>query len=198
MRTEVSNQMKHAVLVLLLALAAPSAFAHCDWVKGPVVLSAIDALEKGDVTPVLKWVPAKAEGEIRDAFTRTLAVRKGGDAAKALADQWFFETVVRIHRAHEGEPYTGLKDASYAPEKGIQLADAAVERGSAADLVKLLDASLQEGVSSRFAAMQKAKEHASHTPAAGREWVAAYVEFVHYVERIHSSLGRAAAHQHEH
>ncbi|MDD5642387.1 MAG: DUF6448 family protein, partial [Syntrophales bacterium] len=82
--------------------------AHCDTVDGPVVAAARLALAKGEVTPVLKWVPKDDEGEIRAVFQKTLRVRTKGPEAKDLADRYFFETLVRMHRASEGEPYTGL------------------------------------------------------------------------------------------
>ena len=43
---------------------APFAFAHCDTLDGPVVKTARAALEKGDVTPILKWVTNEYETEI--------------------------------------------------------------------------------------------------------------------------------------
>ena len=49
------------------------------------------------------------EPEGRAVFDKALAVRVLGGTAKELADQFFFETVVRLHRRSEGEPYTGLK-----------------------------------------------------------------------------------------
>ena len=85
--------------------------AHCDTLDGPVVLTAKSALEKGDITPVLKWVRKTDEKEIQELFNKTLIVRKQGKEAGELADMYFFETLVRIHRAGEGAPYTGLKAA---------------------------------------------------------------------------------------
>lgn len=38
-----------------------------------------------------------------------MAVRAKGKEAQELADMYFFETLVRIHREGEGAPYTGLK-----------------------------------------------------------------------------------------
>jgi len=67
------------------------------------------ALAAGDVTPVLKWVPVNDEQLIRTAFQNTVQVRKLGGQAQKLADMYFFETLVRIHRAGEGASYTGLK-----------------------------------------------------------------------------------------
>jgi hypothetical protein len=85
------------------------------------------ALEKGDVTPLLKWVQPDDENEIRVAFQKTLAVRAKGAEAKDLADMYFFETLVRIHRAGEGAPYTGLKPGE-AVDPAVALADKALER----------------------------------------------------------------------
>jgi len=39
--------------------------AHCDPLDGPVVKDAKVALEKGDATPVLKWVKVEHEEEVR-------------------------------------------------------------------------------------------------------------------------------------
>ena len=96
-------------VVALLSSLPPAAWAHCDSLDGPVILEAKEALYRGDVAPVLKWVRPVDEGEITSAFLRTLAVRAQGDAARELADLYFFETLVRVHRAGEGAPYTGLK-----------------------------------------------------------------------------------------
>lgn len=104
------------------ALLAGPAFAHCDSMDGPVVQDAQRALEAQDVTPVLKWVTAEHEDEIRSAFDMTLEVREETDAAKTVADRYFFETLVRVHRASEGEGFTGLKPAG-SVEPAIAAAD---------------------------------------------------------------------------
>ena len=90
-----------------LALSGIVSAAHCDTMDGPVVAAARVALEKGDIAPVLKWVKPEREKEIRAAFARTLSVRAGGPEAKELADMYFFETLVRVHRAGEGAPLHG-------------------------------------------------------------------------------------------
>ncbi|MBW2566329.1 MAG: hypothetical protein JRE24_05500, partial [Deltaproteobacteria bacterium] len=63
------------VIGLFCTALSNNAFAHCDTLDGPVVQTARIALEKGDVTPLLKWVQADDEKEIRVAFQKTLAVR---------------------------------------------------------------------------------------------------------------------------
>ena len=100
-----------AVLAAAAFLAPQTAKAHCDGLDGPVVKAAQKALAEGNVNLVLIWVQQNDEAEIKHAFEKTLAVRKLNAEAKELADLYFFETLVRIHRAGEGAPYTGLKPA---------------------------------------------------------------------------------------
>ncbi len=177
---------------LAVIIAAPAAFAHCDWIKGPVVADARAALATGDVAPALKWVTAADEPEIRRAFARTLAARAGGEDARDVADQWFFETLVRVHRASEGEPFTGLKGVNYEPEAGIEMADHALETNSVADVEKALTAAMKSELQKRFAAAIEAKKHAGESVAAGRRFVHAYAEFIHYVEGVHRSAAAQA------
>ena len=200
------NTMSKASLILIamaIVTAAPGvASAHCDTLNGPVVQAARVALKAGDVTPVLKWVPAAAEPEVRAAFARTIEVRKTGGAALDLADTWFFETVVRVHRAGEGEPYTGLKPAASDPV--LESADLALDTASPDALVKLVTGHVAEGLEARFKQALEASRHADHTVEAGRAYVAAYVGLLHYVEALHSAgagghaaAPAAAAHAHE-
>lgn len=179
----------------LVSLASDRLWAHCDSLEGPVVLDARAALVKGDPTPVLKWVKKEHEPEIREAFRQTLAVRKKGDEAQALADRYFFETLVRIHRAGEGEAFTGLKPAS-SIDPGIAAADKALQAGSPDELAKHLSAAMSEGIQKRFAIALEKKKHATDSVEAGRAYVEAYVDYIHFVESIHRLVSQGASHRH--
>jgi hypothetical protein len=186
-----------AVTALILLAAGPNpALAHCDTMSGPVVTDAKKALDSGDLTPVLKWIRTDAEPEIRAAFDKTLAVRKSGTAARDLADTWFFETLVRAHRAGEGEPYTGLKPAGTNVEPGIEAADHALESGSIDPLVKELTAAIDASVRERFRRVADAAHDKDASVQAGREYVEAYVQFIHYVERLHQEATGHASEEH--
>jgi len=177
-------------------LLSPRAFAHCDTMDGPVVQAAKVALEKKDITPVLMWIKKDDEAQIKAAFAKTLAVRAKGAEARHLADQFFFETLVRVHRASEGAPFTGLKPAGTPLEPPIEEADKALDTGSADNLVKLVTDEAAAGIRKRFAEAKEKKAHAEHNVEAGREFVAAYVEYVHYVEGLHQAA-QGAGHHHE-
>jgi hypothetical protein len=184
-----------AVALAAVTLAARPSAAHCDTLDGPVVTDARTAFAAGDVTPVLKWVTPDAEGEIRAAFAHATAVRALSPEAKELADTYFFETLVRVHRAGEGAPYTGLKPAGGEVEPGIAAADDALRSGSVDGLVKAMTAHVAGGVTERFNRAAAARKNAEHSVAAGREFVAAYVDFIHYVERVHATVvGPSPAH----
>ena len=189
-----SGRLAIALAVVAVACLVPGrALAHCDTLDGPVVADARRALAAGDVTPALKWVKSENEAAIREAFTRTLAVRSLGAEAQALADQFFFETLVRVHRAGEGAPFDGLKPAgSVAPP--IAMADRALEQGSVEGLVKPVLAHTEEGIRERFARALETRKRAGESVEAGRAYVAAYVEFVHYVEAVAAAVHGAAGH----
>ncbi len=179
-------------VVVGITLGATPAHAHCDTMNGPVVTAAKLALEKGDVTPVLKWVKPEAEAEIRAAFKQTLAVRKAGPQARELADRYFFETLVRIHRAGEGAPYTGLKPATTPIEPAVQAADEALDgTGSIDAVVKLVAGDITSGIRQRWRRAEAARKHANDSVEAGRRYVEAYVEYVHYVENLQVAASTA-------
>ena len=181
-----------AVAAVVVGVLSPSgAQGHCDTMDGPVVAAAKAAISAGEVTPVLRWVQPADEQQIRQAYERTLAVRAKGDQAQQLADQWFFETLVRIHRTGEGEPYTGLKPQGTQIEPGIAAADQAMETGSADAVVKMLSEAIAQQVRQRFEHAHAAAQHADQSVEKGRQAVAAYVQFVHYVEAVHAAATSA-------
>ncbi len=198
---KVANQQTGRLMTLalfaLLVIAAPqTALAHCDTLNGPVVETARTALDKGDVTPLLKWVRADEEKGIQAAFQKTLEMRALGAEAKEFADMYFFETLVRIHRAGEGAPYTGLKPGA-AIDPAVALADQALEDGSVDKLVKVLTNAMVNGIRERFAHAYENQKHADDSVSTGREFVESYVVFTHYVEGLHGLIKGNAAHHGE-
>jgi hypothetical protein len=191
--------VKTTAVAALMFTAVPSlVLAHCDTLNGPVVKDAQTALAQGDVTPVLRWVRAEKEPEIREAFQYTLAVRALGPEAQRLADRFFFETLVRIHREGEGAPYTGLKPAGIEIDPAIAAADKALETGSLDALATLVTMEAEHGLRERFARAAASKKRAGESVERGREYVAAYVDFMHYAERLHNDATTGAAHaEHE-
>lgn len=172
-------------LATTLGWSAP-AMAHCDTLDGPVVSAARKALDTGNVNLVLVWVQKADEGEIRQAFQRAAQVRKAGGEARKLADDYFFETLVRVHRAGEGAPYTGLKPAGTV-EPPVAAADSAIESGRLKGLATLIAERNEKGLHEHFDTVMAKKKHAAGDVEAGRAYASAYVEFVHYAERLYEA-----------
>jgi hypothetical protein len=188
-----TTRLSRLSLILAAVLLPTTGRAHCDTLQGPVVAEARAALAKGDVTPVLKWVKSADEAEVRAAFQRTLAVRKQSNEAGELADQWFFETLVRVHRAGEGAPYTGLK-AGPTDEPGIAAADHALGTGKVEEVLAETARPLEAAVHAKFEHVRALQLHAADSVAAGREFVEAYVEYVHFIEHLATvAAGKTAA-----
>lgn len=181
--------------IAFLGLIPARALAHCDALDGPVVKAAQRALETRNPALVLAWVREQDEPEIQTAFEHTLAVRDLSPRARTLADRFFFETLVRVHRAGEGAPYTGLKPAGEI-EPAIAAADKSIETGKLEPVAKMVIDRTKEGLHKQFDTVMAKKKYNPNDVAAGREYVGAYVEYVHYVERLHDAAGTAqhAAH----
>ena len=165
-------------------------YAHCDTLDGPVIQDARIALEKGDVTPVLKWVKKDTESEIRIAFQTALTGRKTN---KEAADMKFFETLVRVHRTGEGADFTGLKPVGVV-EPIIAEADKVLDAGSVDSLTSEMSSHLTHGVKERFERAFELRKHKDESVEAGREYVEAYVEYIHYVEGIHIAVSGKGGH----
>ena len=168
---------------------------HCDTLDGPLVALARKALEGKNVNLVLPWVRPEDEPEVRHAFDHAQAVRDLGPKARSLADQHFFETLVRIHRASEGAPFTGPKPAALALGPAVPAADRALKSGSVDAVVTLLVDAVSTGVRARFRAATEKQAFDPNDVTAGREYVEAYVPYVDYVEQLWDTAN-AADHGH--
>jgi hypothetical protein len=178
------------VFLIGLALAPMSTQAHCDAVDGPVATAAVKALDTRNVNLILPFAPAQAEPELSAAFEQALAVRGKEPEAKTLADRYFMETAVRLHRAGEGAPYTGLQPAGTDFGPAIPAAEKALETGKTDELTALMSEQVTHGIADRF---KDAVAHSSATKepaaasdvAAACERVSAELAFISYVEGIY-------------
>ena len=75
-------------------------------------------------------------------------------------------------------------------------ADKALKTGSANELAKHMSAAVNEGIQKRFAVALQRKKHAAASIEAGREFVEAYVEYIHFVESINRLASDGAPRTH--
>lgn len=170
---------------------------HCDSLDGPVVTAAREALKANDPSLVLPFVPKNGEDQVRKTFDAVIGVREQGPAVRDLADLHFFETVVRVHRAGEGAPYTGLKPAGLDHGPVIPIAERAIETGSPKELVRFLSLRIDEEVRQRLAHVMELKAHADGDIDASRDYVEAMLDLQVWSHGLYKATG-AAGHDHHH
>lgn len=153
---------------------------------GPVIKSGQRALEIGDVRPALVWVSEKDEDEIKEVFAQTKEVRKLGIEARLFADRYFLETLVRIHRRAQGLAFTGMKDIE-EPREIILAADEALENGSVKALAGEIADLVSSEIEKRFDAVLVKAKHSDGSAEAGRDYAAAYIDYIRYMEKVHAA-----------
>jgi hypothetical protein len=189
---------KKVFYLLLPAIVGASVFvavvcAHCDTMSGPVAVAATKALESGDIGLVQIWVSPSQEKELGEKFRECLSVRKLGGQAKELADRYFVETAIRLHRQAEGMPFAGVKPAQPLPPD-VAAAEKALATGDIKVVTDLLSGEIKDGVQKWFDAAMQAKKHKDEGIEAGREWIDAYVKYVVYVHGLHTKIQAGPQH----
>ena len=168
-------------------------FAHCDSYDGPVIKDALKALRQNKVELVLKWVEPKYEKEITAKFNQTLKLTGSNNEVNKILETHFLETLVRLHREGEGEPYTGLKPAgSLTPMVGM--ADHSLETKNVDGVVKAVNNHLEELLRERYAKAIELSKTKDESVDAGRAYVAAYVQYTHTFEALEHILNAPVSH----
>jgi hypothetical protein len=171
---------------------------HCDSLDGPVVTAAGHALAVADVDAILPYVPADGEDEIRAAFARVLPLHAAGGPGADVARQWFYETVVRVHRAGEHAPYTGLKPAGLDVGPIIPLAEKAIETGDVEDVHRLLAADLHTELTRRLDQVNRLAAGRDRSVPEARAYVQAMLGFQVYANHVYQALHTDPHGEHSH
>jgi len=169
-------------IISLLILSTNVTFAHCDTMDGPLVKDAKIALEKNNMNYILKWVQPQFETEIKEAFILTMKVRNLNSDARILADKYFFETLVRVHRSGEGVPFTGVKPSGTPVDEKILAADKSIESGTLSPLVSIVPKEFLPELEARYKKVMSLKDFDLNDVKAGREYIEAYVQFFKFAE----------------
>lgn len=188
------KKSKIRILVSIFAfLIALPVFAHCDSYDGPVIQDAYKALEKEDVTYVLKWIDADQEAEIKNLFSKTVNLKNTDAQVYAIVEKHFLETLVRLHRETEGAAFTGLKPAG-STTPIVQMADKSIETKEVNTLLSNIGNHIKHVIQEKFdkvAALHKVKDN---SVAEGRAYVMAYVDYTHTLEAIEHILAHGGHH----
>ena len=95
---------------------------------------------------------------------------------------YFFETLVRLHRSGEGMAYTGIKPTGTPVDKKILAADKSIILGNLSPLKALVPKNKFAELEKRFDKVMSLKQFDINNLQAGRKYVEAYVQFFHFAE----------------
>lgn len=168
---------------------------HCDTRDGPVVKACRKALETGTINHALIWIPAVSEPELKAAFERTRRVRNAGGDAQTLADDWFFETAIRLHRAGEGAPYTGMKPAGLDEGPVVPKAEQAIETEDPTEVIQFICHTIEEDLRHRFDKAIQTRKYNPNNVKAGRAYIQAYLNFVVYAHHLYLNVKGHGGHE---
>lgn len=179
---------KSVLMATLLAiLLSVQVFAHCDSYDGPVIRDALKALEKEDVTLVMKWIGEEYEEEIKTLFDKTIGLKKGDAEIYSIVEKYFLETLVRVHREGEGASYDGLKPAgSVTPF--VMMADRSIEDGDIDGMLLRLDHHIRHVIADKYEKVRELSKFKDRSVEEGRAYVVAYVDYTHTLEGIEEVL----------
>ncbi|MFN8211700.1 MAG: DUF6448 family protein [Bacteroidales bacterium] len=181
-RASLQRLLAPSFILLILIFSTNVSFAHCDTMDGPLIKDAKIALNTNNVNYVLKWVQPENENEIKEVFSLTMKVRKLSADAQNLADKYFFETVVRLHRSGEGVPFTGVKPSGTPIDEKVLAADKSIEKGNLSPLKDLVPKEMLPELEMRFNKVMSLKNFDVNNVSEGREYIEAYVQFFKFAE----------------
>lgn len=167
---------------LLGGLIVRPADAHCDTEDGPAVIDGRRALTSGNVNVALKWVRAEDEDEVRAAYAAAMATRAAGGGPAQHAERAFLETLVRVHRAGEGERFDGIKPTGTELPAEVVAADRSLRTGTIAPLRGLIPDQRWPELERRFREALTHQDFDVDDLDAARQYVQAYAEFLTYAE----------------
>lgn len=188
------------LVLMMLMLSLPlSASAHCDTMDGPTVADGYKAIENKNVNYILKWVQPEYDEELTSIFDLAMKVRELGPDAKELAEKYLFDNLVRIHRAGEGAPFTGVKPSGTPIDEKVLAADKAIESGDLSNLESMMEDEELPELRESYKNVMLKKDFDVNDVEAGREYIEAYVMFFKYAEgeEAHSDHGSADNHETE-
>lgn len=180
------------VVGLILFLMPRNASAHCDTYDGPTAADARKALETGNLNFALKWIAPEGGEELTRIFELSRKVRSLSPEARELADQYFQESLIRIHRAGEGAPFEGMKPAGVPVDPRVAAADKSLEVGDLSPFSGVLPQEEIEALEEKFQRALALKDYDIQDLEAAREYIEAYVSFFKTAE------GEEHGHHHGH
>ena len=154
---------------------------------GPVTKAAKESLETGNANRILIWIPEESENTLKNLLERACCARSTRQDGRNRTAEWYFETVNRLHAASHG--LNNLSISTKTPEEKaiILLVEGACESGNFEDIATRIPDTPAGEMRQRFEdLMKKRNSYCEENCVAGRMYVSAFVDFITFVNNLHS------------
>lgn len=165
-----------------------------DMTNGPVMGAAKMALDKGNVNYVLIWVPEESENKLKNLFEKTFCESRAGKDMEDIAINWYFETVKRLHRAGERRLYTCMNPDGSDERSVVPKVKRAIETGEADEIIGFIPKTKEHDFRHRLHHLIEKKNYDVNNVAAGREYVAEFIDFIIYLHHFCTSSSGESGH----
>jgi hypothetical protein len=168
-----------------------------DITNGSVMNAAKIALDTGNVNYILIWVPEESENKLKNLFEKTVCERRAGKDVQDTSFDWYFETVNRLHRASEGALYTRVNPDGLDESPVVPKVKRAIETCEAEEIIGFIPKTQEHDFRHRFHHLIEKKNYDVNNVAAGREYIAEFIDFILYLHHLcTSSSGEAGPPEH--
>ncbi len=116
---------------------------------------------------------------------------KAGKDAKEVADDWFFENTIRLHRAEKEHRTPGMKPAGLSEGPVVPRAEKAIETGDPKESIGFILKTVEDDLTHRFHHVMEKKKYDVNDVAAGREFIEAFIGWVVYSHHLYMSVTSA-------
>ncbi|MFW9973020.1 MAG: DUF6448 family protein, partial [Candidatus Odinarchaeota archaeon] len=157
--------------------------------------AAKEALSEKNINLILPWVPEEAEEELEKIFKKTLTIREKGKESAELADLWFFENAVRLHRIGEGKGFTGLKPAGLDWGPIVPRADKAIENKNPNEVIDFLKNTIEDKLKEKFQYIMALINYDKNDVKNARKYVHAILDFTLFSNHLYKFLIAGKSHE---
>jgi len=164
---------------------------------GPVTKAAKAALETGIANRILIWIPEESENTLKNLFERACCARSIRQDGRNRTAEWYFETVNRLHTASHGLNTLSISTKTPEEKATILLVEGACESGNFEDIATRISDTPAGEMRQRFEDLMKKRNNCEENCVAGRMYVSAFVDFIAFVNNLHSgSFKNQVNHRH--
>jgi hypothetical protein len=154
--------------------------------NGPVIRAAKMAMETGNASYILIWLPKEAENTLKNLLERTYCENRTRKNTQNHSIDWYFKSVNRLHSRYGWPDYPGMKFKETDEETIALMVERAFESGNFEEINSIIPLNHSGDARERFHKVMMKRNYSVDDIAAGRVYVSAFIAFIVYLHNLSS------------